>query len=241
VSWAAHDLEPYVLRAKLGARISLPLCLLGSYSPDMFTKWLVYGVTAFGDHVRVASPVVFHRGWPGVGFTHSYAFGALIAFAIYGATRSRVLAFSFALGQWLHVTSDMLDSVGVMALFPFSTHHVSTDTYAYAGELGRLTDAHAYYTSLGGICDLLFVLLLVPYWRVLTFDYFHEHVIDVDPVFVYLRARVGVLGCRTLYITSAFFGISSVFGWLLWAIVWNHWHVDTSIGGPFWVPKVTLP
>ena len=34
MSWAAHDLEPYLFRAKLGARISLFWCLLGSYSPD---------------------------------------------------------------------------------------------------------------------------------------------------------------------------------------------------------------
>jgi len=238
LSWAAHDLEPYVLRAKLGAKISLPVCLLGSYSPDIATKWLVYGVSLGGDRLRVSDPVQFHRGWPGVGFTHSYAFGLLISAIILAVTRNRVLAFSFMIGQWLHVTSDMLDSVGVMAVFPFSTHHVSTDTYAYAGELGRLSDAHAYYTSLGGICDLLFVLLLIPYWRVLTRDYFDREVITSDPAFIYLRARIGMLPCRTLYHASAFFGVTSVFGWLIWALVWNRWHVDWHLGGPNWVPQV---
>lgn len=237
MSWAAHDLEPYVLRAKLGSRISLPMCLLGSYAPDMATKWLVYGVSIGGDRLAVSNPVQFHRGWPGFGFTHSYAFGAVVGLLILAATRSRTLAFSFALGQWLHTTSDTLDSVGVMALFPFSTGHVSTDTYAYAGELGRLSDAHAYYTSLGGICDLLFVLLLIPYKRVLTHDYFMTEVLHTDPMFIWLRTKIGVLGCRTLYTSSAFFGISSVFGWLIWALVWNHWHIDWSIGGPFWVPS----
>ena len=43
MSWAAHDLEPYLFRAKLGGVVSLPLCLLGSYSPDIATKWAVYG------------------------------------------------------------------------------------------------------------------------------------------------------------------------------------------------------
>jgi membrane-bound metal-dependent hydrolase YbcI (DUF457 family) len=241
LSWAAHDLEPYVLRAKLGARISLPMCLIGSYSPDIATKWLVYGVSLGGDRLRVSDPVQFHRGWPGVGFTHSYAFGMLISALILALTRSRVLAFSFLIGQWLHVTSDMLDSVGVMATFPFSTHHVSTDTYAYAGELGRLSDAHAYYTSLGGICDLLFVLLLIPYWRVLTRDYFDREVITTDPAFIWLRGKVGMLPCRTLYHCSAFFGVTSVFGWLIWALVWNHWHVDWGLGGPNWVPRVGGP
>jgi membrane-bound metal-dependent hydrolase YbcI (DUF457 family) len=172
-----------VLRAKLGARISLPFCLLGSYAPDMATKWLVYGVSLGGDRLRIGDPMQFHRGWPGVGFTHSYSFGALVSMLIFAVSKNRVFAFSFLIGQWLHTTSDMLDSVGVMALFPFSTMHVSTDTYQYAGELGRLNDAHAYYTSLGGICDLAFVILLIPYWRVLTQDYFTREVIDSDPAF----------------------------------------------------------
>jgi membrane-bound metal-dependent hydrolase YbcI (DUF457 family) len=237
VSWAAHDLEPYVLRAKFGARISLPFCLLGSYAPDMFTKWLVYGVSLFGTTVRVADPVQFHRGWPGVGFTHSFAFGALIGYVLYRLTGSKVIGISFAVGQGLHVLSDTLDSVGVMAFFPFSTHHVSTDTYAYAGELGRLPDAHAYYTGLGGICDLIFVALLIPYWRVLTFDYFRRNVLDSDPAFIWLQTRIGLLGCRTLYSTSAFFGISSVVAWFLWAFGWHGWTPDWSIGGPGWVPR----
>ena len=44
MSWAAHDLEPYLFRAKLGGVVSVPLCLLGSYSPDILTKWAVYGL-----------------------------------------------------------------------------------------------------------------------------------------------------------------------------------------------------
>jgi membrane-bound metal-dependent hydrolase YbcI (DUF457 family) len=110
-----------VLRAKLGARISLPFCLLGSYAPDMATKWLVYGVSLGGDRLRIGDPMQFHCGWPGVGFTHSYSFGALVSMLIFAVSKNRVFAFSFLIGQWLHTTSDMLDSVGVMALFPFST------------------------------------------------------------------------------------------------------------------------
>jgi hypothetical protein len=55
----------------------------------------------------------------------------------------------------------MLDAIGVMAWFPFSTGHVSVGAYAYAGDLGRLTDAHAYYTSLGGAIDLLCAVLVL--------------------------------------------------------------------------------
>jgi membrane-bound metal-dependent hydrolase YbcI (DUF457 family) len=241
MSWAAHDIEPYLLRAKLGARISLPFCLLGSYSPDLATKWLVYGIGAFGHNLRVPDPVQFHRGWPGVGFTHSFAFGALVGLILYWVTKSRVIALSFVIGQALHVLSDMLDSVGVMAGFPFSLTHVSTGAYAYAGELGRLPDAHAYYGGLGGVCDLIMVILFIPFWRTLTLDFFDREVLTTDPAFIWLRAKAGLLACRTVYLTSIFFGVTSVIGWFTWALVWHRWHLDLSPGGPRWVPTIHVP
>ena len=79
VSWAAHDLEPYLFRAKLGGAISLPLCLVGSYSPDILTKWAVYGLDFSGNAKIVDDPVQLHRGFPGVGFTHSLLFGVRAA------------------------------------------------------------------------------------------------------------------------------------------------------------------
>jgi membrane-bound metal-dependent hydrolase YbcI (DUF457 family) len=176
-----------------------------------------------------------------VGLTHSYAFGLLLGLGLLALTRSRVVAISFVIGQWLHVTSDMLDSVGVMGLFPFSTMHLTTGAYAYAGELGRLPDAHAYYTGLGGMCDLVFAAILLLNWRVLTTSYFEREVAPSDPAFIWLRARIGAFGCRTLYLTSAFFGLTSILGWLVWALVWQRWNLDWSMGGPSWVPHVSVP
>src|SRR5215204_7399061 len=66
-------------------------------------------------------PVQFHRGWPGVGFTHSLAFGLAVALAILLITRSHIWAFSFLLGNWAHVLTDVGDTIGAMLLFPFST------------------------------------------------------------------------------------------------------------------------
>ena len=128
MSWAAHDLEPYLFRAKFGARISLVWCLIGSYSPDVLTKWAVYGF-GFSHHDAILSdPVQFHRGWPGAGFTHTPFWGFAVTGVILLLTRNRTWAFSYLIGAIAHVLSDSLDSVGVMMLFPLSTRPASTVT-----------------------------------------------------------------------------------------------------------------
>ena len=66
MSWAAHDLEPYVVQKHLGKKVAFMPLLLGSYAPDMFTKWFVYGVGFFGHEVKASNPAQFHRGWPGL-------------------------------------------------------------------------------------------------------------------------------------------------------------------------------
>ena len=71
MSWVAHDVEPYVIQKHLGRRIAFVPLLLGSYAPDLATKWFVYGVGVFGVSFKADDPAQFHRGYPGVGFTHS--------------------------------------------------------------------------------------------------------------------------------------------------------------------------
>ena len=71
MSWATHDLEPYVIQRKLGLAVAIVPLLVGSYSPDIFTKWFVYGFDFLGIHAQAGDPESFHRSWPGVGFTHS--------------------------------------------------------------------------------------------------------------------------------------------------------------------------
>ncbi|CAN5727002.1 hypothetical protein BH23CHL2_BH23CHL2_16340 [soil metagenome] len=44
MSWAAHDLEPSAFQKHFGKRIAFIPLLIGSYAPDMLTKWVVYGV-----------------------------------------------------------------------------------------------------------------------------------------------------------------------------------------------------
>jgi hypothetical protein len=82
MSWVAHDLEPYAFQRHLGRKVAIAPLLLGSYSPDLATKWFVYGISLGGVEVRADDPMEFHRGWPGAGFTHSLAFGVAVALVI---------------------------------------------------------------------------------------------------------------------------------------------------------------
>ena len=78
MSWAAHDLEPYVIQKHMGKKVAFVPLLIGSYSPDLLSKWFVYGVGLAGWELKADNPAQFHRGWPGVGFTHSLTFGVLV-------------------------------------------------------------------------------------------------------------------------------------------------------------------
>ena len=244
MSWAAHDLEPYLFRAKLGGVISVPLCLLGSYSPDILSKWAVYGLDFSGDQKIVDDPVQLHRGWPGVGFTHSLSFGLLMAGLILLVSKgNKSWAFSFLLGAWAHVFSDTLDSVGVMLLFPFSEWHMHLDVWQYVGQAGRKEDAIAYYTSLGGVWDILWAVWLAFHWRMFTHDHFHREIVPRDTFWLWLRTRASDSVMLTIYRASAFFGVGSIIGWYIWALLVNDLHaaLDWSFGGPQWAPRQGPP
>jgi membrane-bound metal-dependent hydrolase YbcI (DUF457 family) len=243
MSWAAHDLEPYLIRLKIGAAISLPFCLLGSYSPDILTKWAVYGLDFSGDNHLTSDPVQLHRGWPGLGFTHSLLFGVVVAALILWLSKSRMWAVSFLIGNWAHVLSDTLDSVGVMALFPFTTWHMHFGVWEYVGQVGRRGDAIAYYTSLGGVWDLLWAAWLLWNWRMLTSEYFHTNIAPRDHFWTWLGRRASTAVVLTVYRTSAFFGFASIIGWFIWALFVNEFqpHLDWSFGGPQWAPRVGPP
>ena len=82
MSWATHDIEPYLIKlhlggaeGKLGWRVSFVAVLIGSWGPDVLTKWFIYGISVFGFAIKAGDPAEAHRSWPGLGFTHSLAFG----------------------------------------------------------------------------------------------------------------------------------------------------------------------
>ena len=236
MSWATHDLEPYVIQRKLGLAVAIVPLLVGSYSPDIFTKWFVYGFDFLGIHAQASDPEAFHRSWPGVGFTHSLAFGALVAWLIYLATRSKVWALSFMIGNWAHVISDIGDTLGVMLFFPLSTHHVALGAWAYAGQYGRLTDAAAYFSGLGFVWDGFWVLCALLSWRVVTRDYFRSVIVPADPLVIgRLVKRWPEDLVLVLYRAMFFYGIARWVAWLVWAHVFNDYPFDLSWGGPHFV------
>jgi membrane-bound metal-dependent hydrolase YbcI (DUF457 family) len=240
MSWAAHDLEPYAIQRHLGKRIAIIPLLIGSYAPDMMSKWFVYGINIFGYELKADDPATFHRGWPGVGFTHSLTFGVVVALVILLLTRRRIWAFSFLIGQWSHALTDMGDTVGTMLFFPFTTEQFSVNAWAYAGQTGRFMDAGAYFSGLGFVWDGVWVVYGAINWRVLTRDFFRENILPVDPIWGwaarYLPEAVLLVGYRA----SFFYGVTRWTAWLLWAHVRHSFAFDLSWGGPHWVPALAI-
>ena len=99
MSWAAHDLEPYAFQRHLKLKVAFVPLLIGSYAPDMMTKWFVYGVHIGPWDLKATNPAQFHRGWPGFGFTHSLLWGVLIGGLMWKVFGSKLWGISFLIGQ----------------------------------------------------------------------------------------------------------------------------------------------
>ncbi len=234
MSWAAHDLEPYVLQKHFGVRIAFVPLLIGSYSPDVFTKWFVYGITFFGISLKADDPAQFHRGWPGVGFTHSLLFGVLIGVVIWKLV-GRAWGLGFIIGHWAHSLTDIGDTYGTMLFFPFTTQTIHLDAWAYAGQTGRFTDAAAYFSGPGFVWDGFWLALALLNWRVLTRGYFFANVVPADVSLTALQRRISADALLVLYRIAFLYGACRWVGWLIWAHVANDYPFDITWGGPHWV------
>jgi membrane-bound metal-dependent hydrolase YbcI (DUF457 family) len=251
MSWATHDVEPYVIKRhlawlerRLGFQLSFVAILLGSWGPDLLTKWFIYGIRLGRIQVRADDPAQFHRSWPGVGFTHSLMFGVVIAGIFYLAAWkkpwAKVWAVGLMIGIWAHVLSDTLDSNGVMLFFPFSLARVHLDVWAYAGETGRYVDGAAYFSSLGFVWDGFWILLVILNYRVLKLDYFRNTIAGGDSFwgFVQRTTRLPEEALVVIYRGAFFFGVCRWVAWLIWAHVANDNAFDLGLGGPYWVPPL---
>ena len=238
MSWVAHDAEPYVIQKHLGKRVAFVPLLIGSYAPDLATKWFVYGAGAFGIELKADNPAQFHRGYPGAGFTHSLSFGVAVALLVFVIWRSRIWALSFLIGQWAHALTDALDTVGTMLLFPFTTHLFSAGAWAYAGQTGRYTDAGAYFSGLGFVWDGVWLVWGVLSWRVLTRGYFRETIMAADPFWRKAGQYLPEVALLAIYRISFFYGACRWIAWLAWAHVVRSFAFDFSWGGPKWVNPV---
>jgi len=214
--------------------------LIGSYAPDLMSKWFVYGVHIGGWDLKASDPVQFHRGWPGVGFTHSLLFGVVVAFLVWRLLGSKTWALSFLIGQWAHAITDTGDTVGTMLFFPW-TIHIHFGAWAYAGQTGRLTDAAAYFSGPGAVWDLVWIVYGIFSWRVLTRSYFEQHVFTADAFWSRANRVVPAAALLVLYRTAFFYGTSRWIAWSLWAHVVHNYPYDISWGGPHWVPAAHSP
>jgi len=250
MSWATHDVEPYVIKRHIvklekviGFKISFVAILVGSWTPDLFTKWLVYGISIGGYNVRAHDPAQFHRGWPGVGFTHSLAYGVAFGGLVYLISKSKTWGVGLTIGIWAHVLSDTLDTNGVMLFFPISLARVHFDAWKYAGEQSRFYDGAAYFSSLGFVWDALWLAMVLVNWRVLTLSYFRAEVLPTDPFWGAIGHYLPEPALVVLYRGAFFYGLTRWCAWLIWVHGVHHgqYPFDLHWGGPSWVPDFNAP
>jgi len=241
LSWAAHDFETYVLQRHLGVRASFLAILIGTYIPDAFTKWYVYGINKGPIDFGAAEPAQFHRGWPGAGFTHSILFMVVIALVFLALTRSKPWAIGLLVGGLAHSLTDTSDTVGTMLLWPFWNENISTGMWAYAAEVGRYDDAGAYYSSLGVVMDAAWFLIALMHFEVFRARYFWGVVVPADS---WVWGKIGTVlpdrAMLALYRAGMFYGTTRLFFWTAWAHIANSYVWDLSWGGPDWIIPVRL-
>lgn len=248
MSWAAHELESYVIQRHLRVRIAFSAVLVGSLAPDLLTKLPVYGVNV-GRHtyLKAADAALWQRGWPGAGFTTSLAFGLLLFALALAVTRHRGWALGLLIGQWAHVVTDSFDSAGTMLFFPFSTRRYALGMNVYSAQVGRYTDTAAYYSGLGGLWDVLWLAIGLSAFEMLRRRWFEERVVPNDPLWGWLRRRWHLRTTTLLALYRAWFVYAGcrIVGWSIWARLLNPdrgaMPVDLSWGGPSWVAGAPRP
>jgi len=258
MSWAAHQFEVYAVQAhlpkKMRGRVSFWGIWLGDFTPDFLSKFWVYGITIRGKHYGASVPERWHRGWPGMGFTHTLSLGVILAGALWLWRRDRALTVGYLLGFAAHALTDVNDSVGTMLLFPFTTLNWSLGTWAYAATVGggKYLDAAAYYSSLGLVMDLFWLLVVLASWRVLTREHWRTQIVPADPhIWSWLGKRMPERSMLALYRATFFYGVARMVAWSTWAhliarpvingVRHRGYPYDLSWTGPWWIRAKSLP
>lgn len=258
MSWAAHQFEIYAVQAhlpkKMLRKVSFFGIFLGDFTPDFLSKFWVYGVTIGGVHYGADSPHRWHRGWPGMGPTHTLFLGVVFALILWTWKRSRALTVGYILGYAAHALTDVNDSVGTMLLFPFSTLNWTLETWAYAATKsgGKYLDAASYYSSLGLGMDVFWLCVVLASWRVLTAEYWRINVVPADPhIWSWLGQRLPQRALLALYRATFFYGVCRMIAWSTWAhvlarpvidgVTHRGYPFDFSWTGPWWLEARSLP
>ncbi len=258
MSWAAHQFEVYAVQAhlpkKMRGKVSFWGIYLGDFTPDFLSKFWVYGITIGGHHYGASIPQQWHRGWPGMGFTHTLFAGIVFTTIWWLWRRNRAFCVGYILGYAAHALTDVNDSVGTMLVFPFWTINWTLRTWAYAATVsgGKYLDAAAYYSSLGLVMDLFWLVVVLFSWRVLTREFWRTQVVTADPgVWAWFGMWLPERGLLALYRATFFYGVCRLVAWSTWAhvvarpvidgIVHRGYPLDLSWTGPWWIVARTLP
>jgi hypothetical protein len=258
MSWAAHQFEVYAVQAhlpkKMRGKVSFVGIWLGDFTPDFLSKFWVYGITIGDRHFGASVPHRWHRGWPGMGFTHTLFLGVVLCGALWLWRRNRALTVGYLLGFAAHALTDVNDSVGTMLLFPLSTLNWSLETWAYAAtvEGGKYLDAAAYYSSPGLLMDLFWLGVVLRSWRVLTREHWRKEIVPADPhVWSWLARFLPERALVALYRATFFYGLTRMIAWSTWAhllatpviegVERRGYPMDLSWTGPWWLEARTLP
>ena len=258
MSWGAHQFEIYAVHAhlpkKMKGRVSFFGIWLGDFTPDFLSKFWVYGITIGGTHYGAKVPQRWHRGWPGMGFTHTVFTGLLIGALLWLWKRNRALTVGYVLGYAAHALTDVNDSVGTMLLFPFSTLNWTVKTWSYAATVqgGKYLDAAAYYSSLGLVMDLFWLAVVLWSWRVLTREYWRTQVVPADAHgWAWLGRYMPERALPALYRATFFYGLCRMLAWSTWShlvarpvidgVTHHGYPYDLSWTGPWWIGARSLP
>lgn len=258
MSWAAHQFEVYAVQAhlpkKMVGRVSFWAIFLGDFTPDFLSKFWVYGFTIGGRHYGADVPHQWHRGWPGMGVTHTLFMGVVLSSLFWLWRRNRAFTVGFLLGYAAHALTDVNDSVGTMLLFPASTLNWTLQTWSYAAtvEGGKYLDGAAYYSSLGLVMDLFWLAVVLSSWRVLTRDYWRTRIVPADPhVWAWFGRWLPERGLVALYRATFFYGVCRLIAWSVWAHLVARpvidgtertgYPFDLTWTGPWWITSLSLP
>ena len=258
MSWAAHQFEVYAIQAqlpkKMRGRVSFWAIFLGDFTPDFLSKFWVYGITINGHHYGATNPAKWHRGFPGMGITHTVFLGMAFTLLFWLWKRNRAFAVGFMLGYAAHALTDVNDSVGTVLLFPFYWANWTTQTWAYTAtvEGGKYLDAAAYYSSLGLVMDVFWLVVVLISWRVLTREYWRTQVVPADArTWAWLGRFLPERGLVALYRATFFYGVCRMISWSAWAHLFAYpknipgtvgrgFPYDLSWTGPWWIGARSL-
>ena len=260
MSWAAHQFEVYAVQAhlpkKMKGKVSFWAIFLGDFTPDFLSKFWVYGITINGTRYGSDVPHQWHRGFPGMGFTHTLFFGAILTLLIWSWKKNRAFTVGYILGYAAHALTDINDSVGVMLLFPLLTLNFTSETWAYAATIdgGKYLDAAAYYSSLGLAMDVFWLIVVLFSWRVLTREHWRTEIVPPDArIWAWFGRWLPERGLLALYRATFFYGLCRMISWSAWArlfadpekygefdVTSRGFPMDLSWTGPYWLDARSL-